>query len=1484
MKHIFIGILLLLVFGFLYIQSENNTLIETNTSQISKNKEPKRYDQPDKAARWLMELRQTPDNKTTPSQLNNRYKSEIESYELAKRTSMDKSSGSDGSISKLKFENIGPSNFGGRIRGFVIKTDDSNQLLAGGVSGGVFKSDNQGQSWRAISDFLPTLAIGSMITDPDNPNRVFIGTGEGFFNFAAARGAGMFVSEDFGETWNQLASTDNSDFYYVNRMARVPNSNIILAATQSGIFRSENLGQSWIEVSGYETTSRGFVDLKIDPSNANRMLASHYGSSNEALLLTIVSPDSIAGGYNAVQAGFGPSIPTNGTGNKNIVLVDDGTGTTNDACEAISTDLTGKIALAQRGSCNFTVKVLNAQSAGALAVVIYQNTDDAPFTMGGSEDLINIPSVMISKTDGETLVAETESITGNIQISAGAVPTRFIMESLDSGNSWSILDNNGLPDLNVGRMELAIANDGVSYVAIANINDTTLGLWKAPSNSSFFAKTNSNTPFIERQGWYDLAIGVNPNNSSNILLGAIDQFSSSNGGDTIIQNSTWVPASNGGTFGISKYIHSDHHGYVYDHNNPDVVYVVGDGGVSKSINNGVTFKDSNTGLSISQSYGIAVSSTGESVISGTQDNGAHMFFGDNNSWLRWAGGDGGYSAWDQQSDNFIYGSFPAGGMYGSSTRGRNISSMELPDTTGARFIQPFALNKNDGNQLIVGTDNVFYSNNARSLFQATFQDISGNLGSSVNAVSFSESVTNQIYAGTIAGKIFKIDNIGSQNTLSEITPTASDGLASLSGAITDIKTFNDNTIFATRASYFGDRVIMSHDSGNSWNSISGNLPNIPVYQITIDPKHNNILYIGTELGLWVTDLNDNNHEWVRYDYGIAYTRVIDFAWYNQDTLYIGTYGRGTYRATREIIDISINKFVTTNSSIDNDGILDSGESGLFMLNLKNNSGYDVIGADLDLSISGLAETDNIFVDLATIPAHSSLIVPINASLPADTLCLSNIDFQVDLNYDGTINQQADLSVISAANIHLSYDDFVENAESSDTLMTSELKLGTTDWIQVSTAANSGSKSWVVDDEFRNTDKSLVSPWLLLNDGGNKIDFSLKYNTQGTSIQAKDGVMLELREEGGSWIDIGHLSTVPYDGQLFNNNSAQGRSAWSGNKNTWRQASVNLEETFKGKTIQFRFRMVTDTSIGGEGFWVDDIRFSNVIRDANPECDENVSTGGTVPFSGLWFDRGKNGHGFAIEPVGVDNLYFIIFYTYDDEGKPEWYSSVTTLEDGVLNANFVNGSLEKFIYDYSIDPAVSLPSIRDPSIFDGRLSVNFNSSEVISQNACQDGVGGRDTNTVAIAKWKINDQEGEWCIEPIIKENLKLFPDMSGTWYAGFADAGWGFSIAQAQNQFISINYYYDSQGLPRWSIGSSDGFAPNTEFLLQLTEVNGFGRTQTPIDITTVPSGFIKFNLKNALNNISIDGTASVNFDHQGNAGGQWTRDNIPITIFTQTH
>ena len=132
------------------------------------------------------------------------------------------------------------------------------------------------------------------------------------------------------------------------------------------------------------------------------------------------APSSAAGTYDAVPASFGPDVPPAGVSGS-IVLVNDGVGVTSDGCEPFALPA-GALALIDRGSCNFTVKVSNAQAAGASGVVVANNVPGSPISMGGSDPTITIPSVMISLDDGTTIKGGLPA-TGSITIVPEPNPT-----------------------------------------------------------------------------------------------------------------------------------------------------------------------------------------------------------------------------------------------------------------------------------------------------------------------------------------------------------------------------------------------------------------------------------------------------------------------------------------------------------------------------------------------------------------------------------------------------------------------------------------------------------------------------------------------------------------------------------------------------------------------------------------------------------------------------------------------------------------------------------------------------------------------------------------------------------------------------------------------------------------------------------------------------------------------------------------------------
>ncbi|HEX9164219.1 MAG TPA: hypothetical protein VF980_21130, partial [Thermoanaerobaculia bacterium] len=140
---------------------------------------------------------------------------------------------------------LGPGNIGGRTRTLVIDSTQPDVMYAGGVSGGVWKTVTNGALWQPVGDELVNLAVNSMVMDPHDHDVLYAGTGEGYFREEVRgtglplRGNGIFVTRDAAATWQQLPSTVNADFQWVNDLAiSAHDSKRIYAATRTGVWRS----------------------------------------------------------------------------------------------------------------------------------------------------------------------------------------------------------------------------------------------------------------------------------------------------------------------------------------------------------------------------------------------------------------------------------------------------------------------------------------------------------------------------------------------------------------------------------------------------------------------------------------------------------------------------------------------------------------------------------------------------------------------------------------------------------------------------------------------------------------------------------------------------------------------------------------------------------------------------------------------------------------------------------------------------------------------------------------------------------------------------------------------------------------------------------------------------------------------------------------------------------------------------------------------
>jgi hypothetical protein len=147
-------------------------------------------------------------------------------------------------------------------------------------------------------------------------------------------------------------------------------------------------------------------------------------------VLLVATPAPIAGTYITTGAGFGPTFATAGPKTGALVLANDNTGTSSDGCEALVGFPAGGIAVMDRGSCNFTVKVKNAQLASAAAAIIINNIAGDPISLGGTDATVTIPAGMVSLADGNKIRA---SLPGTATAQANGSPPPQRPSSLDAG-------------------------------------------------------------------------------------------------------------------------------------------------------------------------------------------------------------------------------------------------------------------------------------------------------------------------------------------------------------------------------------------------------------------------------------------------------------------------------------------------------------------------------------------------------------------------------------------------------------------------------------------------------------------------------------------------------------------------------------------------------------------------------------------------------------------------------------------------------------------------------------------------------------------------------------------------------------------------------------------------------------------------------------------------------------------------------------------
>ena len=771
----------------------------------------------------------------------------------------------DSRAANLSVENIGPTIFSGRVTDIDVNPNDASVFLVAYASGGLWKTENNGNSFTPLFDDQASMTIGDIYADWTS-GTIWVGTGEVNSSRSSYAGTGIYKSTDWGVTWTWKGLPES---HHISRVLVDPNdSNIVYVGVlghlystnpERGVYKSMDGGSTWSKIL-YVDDNSGAIDLIMDPSDSNILYAASW--------------DRIRYAWDFQEAGKGSGIHKSLDGGNTWIKVSaidsgfpDGEGT-------------GRIGL--------TIAEIDGQNK-VFAIVDNYNRRSLDKKKDDSKLDKDKLRVMSSKQFG----------------------------SLDNDKIERFLRDNEFPDKHTAEsVKTQVKAENLKPIALVEYLETANSLlfdtpvigaevYVSVDGGSKWTKTHDGylDGVFNSYGYYFGMIEVAPDNPNQLYIMGVPILRSDDGGVN------WTNAG-------GDNVHADHHALWLNPKRPGHIINGNDGGINISYDAGEKWSKCNS-PAVGQFYYInADMDTPYNVYGGTQDNG--VWVGSHNyregtSWHAYGqypyksimGGDGMQVQIDNRDNNTVYTGYQFGNYFRINKEKGNRAYITPKHELGDRpyrwnWQSPIYLSKHNQDILYMGSNKLHRSMNQGE----DFTEISGDLTNggrkgdvaygTLTSVHESDLEFGLIYTGSDDGQVNVTKNGG--YTWENINMGLPSNLwVSRIQASSHDKAKVYLSLNAYRFDDFNSYVYKSVDYGVTWIEIGNNLPVEPVNVIKEDPSMAGLLYVGTDHGVYVS-----------YDDGVKWSRILDDMPQTPvhdlviqpvaNDLLVGTHGRSIYKA------------------------------------------------------------------------------------------------------------------------------------------------------------------------------------------------------------------------------------------------------------------------------------------------------------------------------------------------------------------------------------------------------------------------------------------------------------------------------------------------------------------------------------------------------------------------------------------------------------